>query len=128
MPMDEALNMEQSKDTLQDLDFTNGFPLDGLPEGEMVLGQSDGEDVLLVRRGTEFFAIGAHCTHYHGPLADGLLVGEEVRKSVAPCTCFSLASEPGSSTVRPRLIRSTCWRVDKMGDKVFVREKLSQPL
>jgi hypothetical protein len=33
----------------------------------------------LMRHGAEFFAVGAHCMHYHGPLADGLGVGDEVR-------------------------------------------------
>ena len=28
------------------------------------------------RNGGKVFAIGAHCTHYHGPLADGLVVGD----------------------------------------------------
>ncbi len=31
------------------------------------------------RRGESIFAVGAYCTHYHGPLADGLVVGATVR-------------------------------------------------
>jgi 3-phenylpropionate/trans-cinnamate dioxygenase ferredoxin reductase subunit len=60
-----------------------------LRDNGTVLGQADGEDVILVRRGDQFFAIGAHCTHYHGPLAEGLVVGDTVR---CPWhhACFSL--------------------------------------
>ena len=40
--------------------------------GESLLGHVGDQDVLLVRSGSEIFAIDAHCTHYHGPLAEGL--------------------------------------------------------
>jgi NADPH-dependent 2,4-dienoyl-CoA reductase/sulfur reductase-like enzyme len=56
----------------------------GIPEGELGpdasrLGHARGEPVLLVRRGDEIFALGATCTHYGGPLGEGLVVGETVR-------------------------------------------------
>jgi nitrite reductase/ring-hydroxylating ferredoxin subunit len=44
----------------------------------MEVTQVDGEDVLIIRRGDEVFAISAHCTHYGGPLAEGLLDGDEI--------------------------------------------------
>ncbi len=107
------------------LDFRNGFPMGDLPDGRMVLGQADGEDVILVRRGGDLFAIGAQCTHYHGPLADGLLVGEEVR---CPWhhACFSLRT--GEALRAPALDPVTCWRVERVSDRVFVREKCAQPV
>src|SRR6516162_7576151 len=55
-------------------DLKAGFLFDQLPDGGMVLGQVDGEDVVLARRSDELFAVGASCTHYHGPLAEGLMV------------------------------------------------------
>src|SRR5664279_2950356 len=70
-------------------DLRAGFPVDNLPDDGMILGQVEGEDVILARRGEELFAVGASCTHYHGPLADGLVVGETLR---CPWhhACFSL--------------------------------------
>ena len=43
-------------------DLTAGFPFDKLKDGAMILGQVDGEDVILARRGDEFSAVVAACT------------------------------------------------------------------
>jgi NADPH-dependent 2,4-dienoyl-CoA reductase/sulfur reductase-like enzyme/nitrite reductase/ring-hydroxylating ferredoxin subunit len=90
----------------------------------MVAGTADGDDVVLVRRGDELFAIGAHCTHYHGPLADGLIVGDTVR---CPWhhACFSLRT--GEALRAPALDPIACWRTERVGNMVFVREKLGEP-
>src|SRR5215468_6800727 len=103
-------------------DFKNGVRLAGIPEGGKLLGVMDGEEVLLLRRGKELFAIGPHCTHYHGPLADGLVVGDEVR---CPWhhACFSLRT--GEAVKAPALDPIACWKVEQDGDKVFVRDKVA---
>jgi NADPH-dependent 2,4-dienoyl-CoA reductase/sulfur reductase-like enzyme/nitrite reductase/ring-hydroxylating ferredoxin subunit len=103
-------------------DLKAGFLFDQLPDGGMVLGQVDGEDVVLARRSDELFAVGASCTHYHGPLAEGLMVGETVR---CPWhhACFSLRS--GEALRAPALDPIACWRVERIGGKAYVREKLS---
>lgn len=104
-------------------DLKTGFPVDSIPDGGMVLGQADGEDVVLARRGDELFAVGASCTHYHGPLAEGLVVGETLR---CPWhhACFSLRT--GEALRAPALDPIACWRVEKMDDKAYVREKLAE--
>src|SRR6185437_573725 len=105
-------------------DFKNGVLIQDLHDGKPIAGQVGDEEAILVRRGNEFFAIGAHCTHYHGPLADGLVVGDMVR---CPWhhACFSLRT--GEAVRAPALDAVSCWRVEKVGDKIFVREKLSAP-
>ena len=72
-------------------DFAKGIPTADLADGGMILGQVAGEAVLLARAGGARFAIGAECTHYHGPLAEGVLVADTVR---CPWhrACFSLRS------------------------------------
>src|SRR3546814_6922502 len=57
-------------------DFTQGTPLAGIADGGMVAGHVGGEAVLLVARGGDVFAVAATCTHYGGPLAEGLVGGE----------------------------------------------------
>jgi apoptosis-inducing factor 3 len=107
-------------ETSEKPDFSKGVTLDRIPDGGKLLGVVEGEDVLLVRSGSEFFAVGASCTHYHGPLAEGLLVGEEVR---CPWhhACFSLRT--GEALRAPALDPLQCWKVELKGDAVFVREK-----
>jgi NADPH-dependent 2,4-dienoyl-CoA reductase/sulfur reductase-like enzyme/nitrite reductase/ring-hydroxylating ferredoxin subunit len=60
-------------------DLVAGVPADSVKEGVPLLGVVEGEPVILVRRGADIFAIGATCTHYGGPLAEGLVVGDTVR-------------------------------------------------
>ncbi len=103
-------------------DLRHGFPVRDLRDGVMVSGEVDGEEVVVARRGEEFFAIGAHCTHYGGPLAEGLIVEDTIR---CPWhhACFSLRT--GEALRAPALDRVSCWRVEALGDKIFVREKLT---
>src|SRR6516162_11514184 len=68
---------EQSKPKGPDL--ARGVPLADVADGHMLAGHVGDDAVLLARRGDEFFAIGATCSHYGGPLADGLLVDDTVR-------------------------------------------------
>src|SRR5262245_63701120 len=103
-------------------DLKNGLPLANVPDGGMVLGQVDGEDVVLARTGAELFAIGAYCTHYQGPLAEGLLVGDTVRCPLHHA-CFSLRT--GEAAHAPALDPLARWRLERVGDRVVVREKLA---
>jgi apoptosis-inducing factor 3 len=101
-----------------------GFSFRDIPDGGTVSGRVDDEDAILVRRGDACFAVGAHCTHYHGPLADGIVDGETVR---CPWhhACFSLRT--GEPLRAPALDPIACWRVERVGDMVYVREKLAEP-
>src|SRR5690606_27692269 len=44
-----------------------------------LVGHADGERVLLVRDGERIRAVGASCTHYGGPLAEGIVAAGEIR-------------------------------------------------
>jgi len=105
-------------------DLTQGIPLADLPDGGMLAGQVGEETVLLARRGEEVFAIGATCTHYGGPLAEGLVVGETVR---CPWhhACFSLRS--GEALRAPAFDPVPCWKVERQNGRVVVREKRAAP-
>ena len=105
-------------------DLARGVTANSIADGGMILGYVGEDQVLLARTGDRFFAVGAHCTHYHGPLAEGLVVGDTVR---CPWhhACFSL--ETGEALRAPALDPIACWRVERIGDQVFVRDKMPQP-
>src|SRR3954470_8806859 len=112
--------MEVSMMDSEKPDLKAGISLDQLADGGMVLGTVDGEEVIVVRRQDEFFAVGAHCTHYHGPLAQGLIVDETVR---CPWhhACFSLRT--GEAVRAPALDPLPSWRAERVGNRLFVRGK-----
>jgi NADPH-dependent 2,4-dienoyl-CoA reductase/sulfur reductase-like enzyme/nitrite reductase/ring-hydroxylating ferredoxin subunit len=90
----------------------------------MLLGHVGEDAVLLARRGNDVFAIGAICTHYQGALAEGLLVDDTVRCPLHHA-CFSLRT--GEALRAPALNAVTCWRVERSGETIFVREKVKHP-
>jgi NADPH-dependent 2,4-dienoyl-CoA reductase/sulfur reductase-like enzyme/nitrite reductase/ring-hydroxylating ferredoxin subunit len=92
--------------------------------GETLLGHVGDQEVLLVRSGAEVFAIDAHCSHYHGPLADGLVVGDSIR---CPWhhACFDLRT--GEASRAPALTPLAVWQVEHEGGRIFVRQKREQP-
>jgi NADPH-dependent 2,4-dienoyl-CoA reductase/sulfur reductase-like enzyme/nitrite reductase/ring-hydroxylating ferredoxin subunit len=104
-------------------DLTQGVAL-GAASGTMLLGHVGDEEVLLVRSASSIFAIDAHCSHYHGPLVDGLAVGESVR---CPWhhACFDLRT--GEAVRAPALAPLAVWKVEQEGGLIFVREKREQP-
>jgi apoptosis-inducing factor 3 len=105
-------------------DLTTGIAANVVANGGMLLGRVGEDDVVLARVGDEWFAVGAHCTHYHGPLAEGLVVGDTVRCPLHHA-CFSLRT--GEALRAPALDSISCWRVERQGEKVFVRERMPPP-
>ncbi len=101
-------------------DLTEGIPLADLADGGMLVGHVGDDEVLLARQGRDVFAVGAHCTHYHGPLAEGLMVDGTVR---CPWhhACFSLRT--GEALRAPALSPIDCWSVEQRAGKIFVRDK-----
>jgi NADPH-dependent 2,4-dienoyl-CoA reductase/sulfur reductase-like enzyme/nitrite reductase/ring-hydroxylating ferredoxin subunit len=102
-------------------DLSNGIALHDLPDGGALAGHMGEDEIVLVRQGDAVFAIGAHCTHYRGPLAKGIVDGETIR---CPWhhACFNLRT--GEPERAPALDPVDCWRIERVGDVVHIREKL----
>src|SRR5690242_12879718 len=101
-------------------DLSAGISTADLLDGGMLVGHVGEEAVLVARRGAELFAIGATCTHYSGPLGEGLLVDDTVR---CPWhhACFSLRT--GEALRAPALSPVACWSVEERDGNIVVGQK-----
>ncbi|MBV8826794.1 MAG: FAD-dependent oxidoreductase [Bradyrhizobiaceae bacterium] len=102
-------------------DLTQGIPLGMIDENGNLLGHVAEDAVLVSRRGDEYSAISATCSHYGGPLGEGLIDADTVR---CPWhhACFSLRT--GEAIEAPAFNPLSRWLVEIRGDKLYVREKI----
>jgi NADPH-dependent 2,4-dienoyl-CoA reductase/sulfur reductase-like enzyme/nitrite reductase/ring-hydroxylating ferredoxin subunit len=102
-------------------DLTQGVNLSDFKNGKLT-GHVGDQEVLLVQSAMEILAIGAHCSHYQGPLVDGLVVGDTVR---CPWhhACFSLRT--GEAIRAPAFDALTAWQVERDGDRIVVRNQIA---
>ncbi|RUU53340.1 FAD-dependent oxidoreductase [Mesorhizobium sp. M2C.T.Ca.TU.002.02.1.1] len=115
------MTQDQSNPTGPDL--KQGISHADLPDGGKLVGRCGDDQVLLVRRGTEVFAVSATCTHYGGPLVDGLVANDAVR---CPWhhACFDLRT--GEALRAPAFNPLACWAVEQRDGRIFVGEKLKR--
>ncbi|MGA2126369.1 MAG: FAD-dependent oxidoreductase [Xanthobacteraceae bacterium] len=104
-------------------DLAHGIAAADLADGAGLVGHVGDEQILLVRRGTAVLAVAAQCTHYHGPLVEGLVVDGTVR---CPWhhACFDLRT--GEALNAPAFDPLACWSVEQRDGRIFVREKRPQ--
>jgi NADPH-dependent 2,4-dienoyl-CoA reductase/sulfur reductase-like enzyme/nitrite reductase/ring-hydroxylating ferredoxin subunit len=104
-------------------DLRAGIPDNQLADGGMLVGHVDDSSVLIARRGAEFFALDSTCTHYGGPLGEGLMVGNTVR---CPWhhACFDLRT--GEAIAAPAINAVQCWRVEHSDGRLYVRDRLKE--
>jgi NADPH-dependent 2,4-dienoyl-CoA reductase/sulfur reductase-like enzyme/nitrite reductase/ring-hydroxylating ferredoxin subunit len=116
--------MSSDEKPLAGPDLEKGVTWETLVEGQPLLGHAGGESVVLVRHGREALAIAATCTHYGGPLAEGLVVGETIR---CPWhhACFSLRT--GDAVSAPALNPVVAFEVERKRDRVLVRGRRPRP-
>ncbi len=114
--------MGTSDESLEGPDLASGVALEGLREGEPVLGHAHGEAVMIVRVGDTAHALGAKCSHYGGPLSEGLVVDGTVR---CPWhhACFDLRT--GEVLGAPALSSIPCYEIRREGNLVRVLGKKS---
>lgn len=101
-------------------DLAQGVDSAAVVEGRALLGHADGEAVLVARVGGELFAVGAKCTHYGGPLAEGIIVGETVR---CPWHHAAFNLRTGTPSRPPALAGIPCWNIEEREGRVRVGSK-----
>lgn len=107
--------------TLAGPDFKLGIEFSRLIENEPFLGHFEGEAVALVRQGDDVFALAATCTHYGGPLAEGLVVGNTLR---CPWHHARFNLRTGEAEGAPALNPVSCFNVRRQGDLVAINGKM----
>jgi NADPH-dependent 2,4-dienoyl-CoA reductase/sulfur reductase-like enzyme/nitrite reductase/ring-hydroxylating ferredoxin subunit len=109
--------------TVQELkgpDLEKGVDVSSLREGEILLGHACGEGVVVVKRGDDLFAVGATCSHYSGPLGEGLVAGDTIRCPLHHAR-FDLAT--GAPVGGPGLNPLPCFALVREGSLVRVTAK-----
>jgi NADPH-dependent 2,4-dienoyl-CoA reductase/sulfur reductase-like enzyme/nitrite reductase/ring-hydroxylating ferredoxin subunit len=116
--------MGSAQDTKQGPDLSLGVAVSDIPASGLLRGHVGDDGVVLARVGDTYFAVGASCTHYGGPLAEGMLDGDRVH---CPWhhACFSLRT--GEALRAPAIDSLTCWNVELREEKIFVTGKVTAP-
>jgi NADPH-dependent 2,4-dienoyl-CoA reductase/sulfur reductase-like enzyme/nitrite reductase/ring-hydroxylating ferredoxin subunit len=106
-------------------DLAAGIAESEVPPEAPLLGQANGESVLLVRNGDEIFAVGATCTHYSGPLAEGRVVDGTIRCPLHHA-CFDLRT--GAVMRAPAFNPLPCYDVERAGGRIRVGARRGDPI
>ena len=117
--------MGEQQPQLKGPDLTQGVPSVSIVDGALFLGHANGEAVMLARVDGVCSAVGATCTHYGGPLAEGLVVDGTVR---CPWhhACFDLRT--GAALRPPALNDLPRWHVEEHDGRVVVGARLEIPV
>jgi 3-phenylpropionate/trans-cinnamate dioxygenase ferredoxin reductase subunit len=98
-------------------DLGAGIPADSVTEGAVVAGRVGDEAVMVTRVDGRCHALGATCTHYGAPLAEGLIVGGVVR---CPWHHAAFDLRTGAAERPPALNDLPCWDVEERDGRVRV--------
>lgn len=98
-------------------DLSQGVDASAIPQDGVFPGHVDGQAVIIARTSDGLVAISATCSHYSGPLHEGLRVGDTIH---CPWhhACFDLRT--GRALKAPALSPVACWKVEEEGGKVYV--------
>ncbi|MFI5182024.1 MAG: FAD-dependent oxidoreductase [Thermoanaerobaculia bacterium] len=105
-------------------DFEAGVSLESIPDGGMVSGRVGSDAVLIARAGDKVFAVGATCTHYGGPLAEGILAGGTVR---CPWHHAAFDLRTGDAIRPPARDPIPCWHAERRGGRIVVTGRTEVP-
>ena len=97
-------------------DLAKGIPDADLRDGVPLLGHAHGEAIVLVRDEDRIHAVAATCTHYGGPLAEGL-----VTRGAIHCPWHHACFDLETGTPRgPAITPLACYDVALAGGKIRV--------
>ena len=88
-----------------------------LKNGDTKKVKVDDVDILLTKIDGEFYAVSPHCTHYGGPLHEGLLSGERI---ICPWHHAAFDVKTGKMLEPPAIDNIPCYETSVEDGKVFV--------
>lgn len=115
----ERIGVNHAADQPAPADFTPVLPEGDLPEREPKQVDVKGTPVLLVRDGSQIYAIGAVCSHLGGPLAEGKLEGDQI---VCPWHFSHFSIKDGSVQDGPATFPEPCYAVRVHNGQIEVAE------
>lgn len=98
-------------------DLAAGVAADQVTEGGLLAGRLGEDAVLLARIGGRCYAIGASCSHYGGPLAEGIVTGDTVR---CPWHHAAFSLKTGRAVRPPAINDVACYDVEERDGRVRV--------
>jgi NADPH-dependent 2,4-dienoyl-CoA reductase/sulfur reductase-like enzyme/nitrite reductase/ring-hydroxylating ferredoxin subunit len=104
-------------------DLAAGIATDLLADAGLLVGRVGDEAVLLARVRGRCYAVGAKCTHYGGPLAEGLLVGDTIR---CPWHHTAFRLRTGEVERPPALDDLACWDVEERDGRIRVTARATR--
>jgi len=111
--------MSDADDALSGPDLgVEGAALADIPEGGTLVGHFEGSSVVLIRKGGSVHGVGGKCTHYGGPLGQGLFDGELLH---CPWHHACFKPETGEAVCAPAIDPVPSFAIDHKGGRVFVR-------
>ncbi|HET9261213.1 MAG TPA: FAD-dependent oxidoreductase, partial [Acidimicrobiia bacterium] len=94
-----------------------GIPVDEVAATALIIGHFDGKPVVLVTTEEGFHALGGSCTHYGGPLGEGLCVDGEIR---CPWHHASFDVRTGEAVGGPALSPTATYQTIERDGRIFV--------
>ena len=95
-----------------------GVAIEEIPEGGLLVGRFEGASVVLIRKDGSVHALGGKCTHYGGPLGQGLFDGELLH---CPWHHACFRPETGEAVGAPAVDAVPSFVVEHQGGRVFIR-------
>jgi nitrite reductase/ring-hydroxylating ferredoxin subunit/uncharacterized membrane protein len=118
------IGVRHSRETSRPDNFVAVLPVAELGEGQLRRVDSQGQPILLVRRGDRIFAMLETCSHLGGPLSEGWLVEDSV---VCPWHQSRYALETGKVLDGPSAYSQPCFETRVRNGQIEVRARPPEP-
>ncbi|MEO6804464.1 MAG: DUF2231 domain-containing protein [Granulicella sp.] len=123
MVYDYRVGVDQTSGEVLPEDFVAVMPETGLAEATPTRAEHNGVPILLVRRGSEIFALAETCSHLSGPLSEGELIGNSI---VCPWHKSRFALEDGRVLDGPAVHPQPCLQARVQNGQIEVRKPRSE--